>query len=430
MPPNQRPKPVLSMTPEAYLQWLWYAGNLKTEIFMFGMTPPDNPLLIDRLYIPKQEATSASVEVDSEDHQQFILRCVDEGLQPHQFTSIFLHTHPGRMGTSPSHTDWEEFNKFYSHIPHAVMGILNGEGEYTVVLRLNRPELKATADIDCSLTVPSLRVPDFWECVERGLCEGLPPLDPKVWKTEADQRITEPRPSITVGLTTASNVSDLGRLWVPDDSYYDTEPNVGSGVSFLDKRSIPPLLHLRPRPERLPAGTVKPPFFGIPLVVTESYAMNGEQRYSTSLPEFLNRHAESIAFPASYSDNDNPAFAVALRSEDQSVSRATYEVHLIYYRKPAELGKSDPLHYLSFTRLDGNEIQTLRVWARPAGKWTDWNPVSSHYWDLSRFQAPAPPPDVILVKDPEADKPQAAPPPAKSRKARRRDRKLLQGPTP
>lgn len=86
----------------AKLLHMIHAGDV--EVAGFGITKPDDFLLITDFQTVKQESTMASFEFDDVALADFVLSHAEQGRQPEEVTRIWIHTHPGD-GCQPSGTD-------------------------------------------------------------------------------------------------------------------------------------------------------------------------------------------------------------------------------------------------------------------------------------------------------------------------------------
>ena len=123
-----RPAGVLRFTPSAWakLHYFCHAGD--TEIGGFGLTDPDDPLLVIDFLTVKQSVTSVSVEFDDESVADLFEQQVDAGYRPDHFARIWCHTHPGNS-PDPSGTDEETFARVFGNCDWAVMFILAKGGQ-------------------------------------------------------------------------------------------------------------------------------------------------------------------------------------------------------------------------------------------------------------------------------------------------------------
>lgn len=69
--------------------------NLTAELDQSLLARPDDLLLLDELYLPRQQTTSVTVAFDDESVADFFEDQVAAGRSPEQFGRIWIHTHPG-----------------------------------------------------------------------------------------------------------------------------------------------------------------------------------------------------------------------------------------------------------------------------------------------------------------------------------------------
>lgn len=128
--------PVLRFTPTAWakLQFLLLAGQ--TEVGGFGVTSPDDLLLVTDFYTVQQDTTSVSVKFDDEAVANYFDDRVDEGRQPQEFGRIWIHTHPGDS-PHPSHVDEQTFIRVFGSCDWAIMAIVARGCQTYARLRFN-----------------------------------------------------------------------------------------------------------------------------------------------------------------------------------------------------------------------------------------------------------------------------------------------------
>jgi len=100
----------------AWSKLLYMLDKGRTEIGGFGICETEDPLLITDFKLVKQECTPGTVELDTDDTQKFFESMDDLGLQPHQYSLHWIHTHPGNC-PEPSTDDEKNFDTNFSH-PH------------------------------------------------------------------------------------------------------------------------------------------------------------------------------------------------------------------------------------------------------------------------------------------------------------------------
>jgi hypothetical protein len=94
-----------------------------TEIGGFGITTPEDCLLVEDICLVRQRATGVTVRFDDLAVADFFDRQVDLGRMPAQFARIWIHTHPGNS-PFPSMTDEATFARCFGQADWSVMFIL------------------------------------------------------------------------------------------------------------------------------------------------------------------------------------------------------------------------------------------------------------------------------------------------------------------
>jgi hypothetical protein len=126
----------LRFTPYAWARWHWFAHRGPTEIGAFGLTAPDDPLLVTELLLPRQETGVASVAFLDDAVAELFDQQVDQGHPPARFARVWLHTHPG-TSPLPSAVDEATFARVFGSCHYAVMAILARGGRSHARLRFN-----------------------------------------------------------------------------------------------------------------------------------------------------------------------------------------------------------------------------------------------------------------------------------------------------
>lgn len=163
--------PVLRFTPTAWAKLHSFCHHGDTEIGGFGITRPDDLILIEEFMTVKQDASMAHVAFDDEAVGDFFETQVDAGRKPEQFARIWLHTHPGDS-PYPSMTDEETFHRVFGRCDWAVMFILARGGKTYARLRFNTGPGGA-------ILIP----------VEIDYDHSFAPSDHQSWKEEYDRNI-------------------------------------------------------------------------------------------------------------------------------------------------------------------------------------------------------------------------------------------------
>lgn len=175
--------PELRFSPYAWAKWEFLRDRGPTEIGGFGISPPDDLLLVEDFLLLPQLTTVATVAFEDAAVAEFFDRQVDLGRQPEQFARIWLHTHPG-SSADPSSTDEETFDRVFGNCSWAVMGILARGGETYARFRC-QSAIALAAEIAVSV--------DFGE--------AFPGSDQAAWADEYDACVTvqdefaDPQPS-------------------------------------------------------------------------------------------------------------------------------------------------------------------------------------------------------------------------------------------
>ncbi|HSG73345.1 MAG TPA: hypothetical protein VLA12_23220, partial [Planctomycetaceae bacterium] len=128
-----------------------------TEIGGFGITPSDDPLLIEEIRLVKQQTTEVSVAFNDESVADLFDELVDAGLRPEQFARIWIHTHPG-ASPSPSCVDETTFARCFGNTDWSLMFILARGGETYGRLKFNTGPggaLRVATSVDWSQPFPS-----------------------------------------------------------------------------------------------------------------------------------------------------------------------------------------------------------------------------------------------------------------------------------
>jgi hypothetical protein len=127
---------VLRFTPTAWAKLQFFRDRGETEIGGFGITAPDDLLLIEEFVTVRQAVTCISVAFEDAAVADLFEAQVDAGRKPEQFGRVWLHTHPGNSPI-PSGTDERTFADVFGRCDWAVMFVLAQEGKSYARLRFN-----------------------------------------------------------------------------------------------------------------------------------------------------------------------------------------------------------------------------------------------------------------------------------------------------
>lgn len=128
---------MLSFTPYVWAKLRHMRNKAETEIGGFGITAPDNRLLVTDFVTVKQKCTAASVKFDDTAVADFFDDQVDAGRHPSEFGRVWIHTHPG-SSPSPSTVDEQTFKDAFGATDWSIMFIM-ADYECYARLRLTAP---------------------------------------------------------------------------------------------------------------------------------------------------------------------------------------------------------------------------------------------------------------------------------------------------
>jgi len=121
---ESEPAPLtLRFSPTAWAKLLYFRDLSDNEVGGFGITDPDDLLLVKEFVTVKQEVTCVSVNFDDNAVGEFFDAQVDLGRKPEQFARIWLHSHPGDS-PEPSVVDEETFDRVFGKCQWAAMVIV------------------------------------------------------------------------------------------------------------------------------------------------------------------------------------------------------------------------------------------------------------------------------------------------------------------
>ena len=143
---------MLKFTPHAWAKLVLLRDLGGTEIGGFGITSPDDLLLVQEVVLVPQECTAVEVRFDDDAIADFFDQQVGLGRWPEQFGRIWIHTHPGNSA-QPSGTDEETFERVFGKTDWAVMFILARGGQSYARLRYNTGpgcEMQLPVEVDYS----------------------------------------------------------------------------------------------------------------------------------------------------------------------------------------------------------------------------------------------------------------------------------------
>jgi len=126
----------LRFSPTAWAKLLFLRDYGDTEVGGFGISAPDDLLLIDDIQLVRQTCSWAHVAFEDDAVAEFFDEQVVAGRKPEQFARVWIHTHPGDC-PQPSGVDEETFERVFGTADWAVMFILARGGDCYARLRFN-----------------------------------------------------------------------------------------------------------------------------------------------------------------------------------------------------------------------------------------------------------------------------------------------------
>lgn len=120
---KRRRRQSLRFTPYAWTKLVYLRDAGDSEVGMFGLSPPDDLLLIEDIALVRQRCTRVTFEFDDTAVADYFDSQVDQGRRPEEFLRHWLHTHPGDSAR-PSVTDEQTFGRVFGSSEWATMFIL------------------------------------------------------------------------------------------------------------------------------------------------------------------------------------------------------------------------------------------------------------------------------------------------------------------
>ncbi len=159
--PTARP---LRFTPYAWAKLLFLCDLGPTEVGGFGISAPDDLLLVEDIALVGQICSEVTVQFEDGAVADFFDWQVDLGQHPEQFGRIWIHSHPGNSPW-PSQTDETTFARCFGAADWAVMFIVaRGGRTYARIQFRAGPggDLVLPTEVDFCRWFPSA-APQEWE---------------------------------------------------------------------------------------------------------------------------------------------------------------------------------------------------------------------------------------------------------------------------
>lgn len=177
-------KQKLTLSPLAYLHWKFLCHKTEIEATAFGVPAADNPLYVERLWVPEQIGDVCSTDPAPGSIGEFLMWADDEGYERVGLGSLWFHTHPD-IGARPSSIDEATFRETFgpANCQWAVMAILAEGGEMSARLRIHKPR---QVDVDLIIEVDWDSLPKYADEIARALPGWGSEYDLKVKKAERE----------------------------------------------------------------------------------------------------------------------------------------------------------------------------------------------------------------------------------------------------
>lgn len=202
-PIQRAPRASLRFTAYSWAKYHYLRDLTSNEVTCFGITDENDPLLVRDLWVPKQEVSVATTELDDE---AFAIAIEEMGKMapPATFSRIWLHTHPG-ASASPSFTDRTTQSTTFSTCEWHVMGILAQGGQVHCEMSWWGPDGKSLMSAQIPMEVA-------WH-------EPFDAADPDHWSAEYAENVTTSKSAI--GFKWPSNKPMTTGSWRDDKSFLE-----------------------------------------------------------------------------------------------------------------------------------------------------------------------------------------------------------------
>ena len=164
MLPSKPRRPKLRFTPTAWAKLLYLRDLGPTEVGGFGVTRPDDLLLVDEIQLVHQRCTETFVAFDDVAVAEHFETQADLGRRPEQCGRIWIHTHPGNS-PHPSRVDVQTFQRVFGQCDWAVMFIIARGGQaYAELLWRHGGPASIRLGVEVDYSQPFARSDhDLWE---------------------------------------------------------------------------------------------------------------------------------------------------------------------------------------------------------------------------------------------------------------------------
>ena len=210
-------KPV-RFTPYCWAKLCFIRDIGNSEIGCFGMAETDDPLLLTDIHLPKQDCTTATVELDGQSLLDYRADCRRNGLSEKHSFRVWIHTHPA-MSAKPSGTDETTYAELFTGADWGIMLILSKTEDTYARVRYGGDGPQADAILDIEIDYGATFAAsdqdaweaEYWSAVTiktytRTATTG-------VWKQGRKQKYVDGK---WVDDTNNATEKWVGNTWVPD----------------------------------------------------------------------------------------------------------------------------------------------------------------------------------------------------------------------
>jgi len=150
---RQQRRPTLRFSPTAWAKLLYLRDLGPTEVGGFGISSPDDLLLVQDMQLVRQHCTETFVAFDDVAVADFFEDQIDFGRRPEEVGRIWIHTHPGCC-PQPSPTDHKTFEWVFGGCDWATMFIISRSGQTYAELHWRAGSASLPMNVEVDFTLP------------------------------------------------------------------------------------------------------------------------------------------------------------------------------------------------------------------------------------------------------------------------------------
>lgn len=140
----------ICFTPYSWAKLCYLRDKGNTEIGCFGVAETPDPLLLTDIFLPVQECTMSTVDLDGQSLLKYRARCRAVGLDEKHSFRVWIHTHP-KMSAKPSSVDETTYNLLFANADWGIMLIVSKSGEEYARVRYGGDGPQADAELDIAI---------------------------------------------------------------------------------------------------------------------------------------------------------------------------------------------------------------------------------------------------------------------------------------